>query len=75
MAEKAKDTVEADSVVNPFGRKGYMVGTSDKMTADIGSNPETMFKSGNLKDKAGAKNYGNPSGYPGLAGINLKDDY
>jgi hypothetical protein len=75
MAEKSKDTIEVDNAINPFARKGYMVSTSDKMTADIGSNPETMFKSGNLKDKAAAKHYGNPGGYPGLAGLNLKDDY
>lgn len=75
MAEKAKDTAEADSIINPFGRKGYMVGTSDKMIVEINRNFEKAFPTGNLKDTAGAKNYGNPSGYPGLAGIKLKDGY
>ena len=74
MPDKAKDTVEDGSVVNPFARKGYMVSTSDKMTADIGRNAQTAFPAGNLKDKEAAKRYGNPAGYPGLAGLNLKDD-
>ena len=75
MAEKAKDTVEVENAINPFARKGYMVSTSDKMTADIGRTAETAFPAGNLKDESAAKRYGNPGGYPGLAGLKLKDGY
>jgi hypothetical protein len=75
MPDKAKDTVEVENAINPFGRKGYLVPTSVKMTADIGRTAETAFPAGNLKDESAAKRYGNPGGYPGLAGLKLKDGY
>jgi hypothetical protein len=45
------------------------------MIVEINRNFEKAFPTGNLKDTSKAKNYGNPSGYPGLAGIKLKDGY